>query len=148
MYNLREKQTQLEVKNHLLIEACVTRWGSTLAMLERLQEQQAPIAAVLVDDRSHRHLVPDVQEWVLIEELITILKPFQQATEIMSGSKYPTVSMLRPLIIKLLNHTLKIDDQDRPDLHAMKEVVATDLCCRYSLREIQTFLDTATYLDP
>ena len=96
-------------------------------MLERLQEQQAAIAAVLVDDRSHRHLIPDVHEWVLIEELITILKPFQLATEIMSASKYSTVSMLRPFLIKLLNHTLKHDENDTSDLRAIKEAVATDL---------------------
>ena len=131
-----------------MIQACITRWGSTLAMLERLQEQQAAIAAVLVDDRSHRHLIPDVHEWVLIEELITILKPFQLATEIMSASKYSTVSMLRPFLIKLLNHTLKHDENDTSDLRAIKEAVATDLCSRYSLRAVQTFLDTATYLDP
>ena len=64
MYKFREKQAQ---KSHQLIHACITCWGSTLAMLERLQEQQA---AVLVDDRSHRHLIPDVHEWLLIEELI------------------------------------------------------------------------------
>jgi hypothetical protein len=146
MYKFREKQAQLEIKSNQLIQACITRWGSTLAMLERLQEQQAAIAAVLVDDRSHRHLIPDVQEWILIAELITILKPFQLATEI-SASKYPTVSLLRPFLFKLMNHTLK-HDSDTSNLRSMKEAVATDLSSRYSSQEIQTFLDTATYLDP
>ena len=43
----------------------VTRWGSTLAMLERLMEQQAPIAAVLMDGRV-RHLMPEGEEWSII----------------------------------------------------------------------------------
>jgi hypothetical protein len=130
MYKFREKQAQLEIKSNQLIQACITRWGSTLAMLERLQEQQAAIAAVLVDDRSHRHLIPDVQEWILIAELITILKPFQLATEI-SASKYPTVSLLRPFLFKLMNHTLKHDDSDTSNLRSMKEAVATDLSSCY-----------------
>jgi hypothetical protein len=129
MYKFREKQAQLEIKSNQLIQACITRWGSTLAMLERLQEQQAAIAAVLVDDRSHRHLIPDVQEWILIAELITILKPFQLATEI-SASKYPTVSLLRPFLFKLMNHTLK-HDSDTSNLRSMKEAVATDLSSCY-----------------
>ena len=66
----------------------------------------------------------------------------------MSASKYSTASMLHPLPIKLLNYTLKHDENDTSDLRAIKEAVATDLCFRYSLRAVQTFLDTATYLDP
>jgi len=44
-FKLREKQSMLKLPTHAY---CVTRWGSTLSMLERLMEQQAVIAAVLV----------------------------------------------------------------------------------------------------
>ena len=59
-------------------------------MLERLTEQQSAIAAVLVEG-SARHLMLESAEWILIEQLVDILKPFQQATEAMSGVKYPSV---------------------------------------------------------
>ena len=38
-YSLRDKQAMLQLPCHELIQDCVTRWGSTLAMLERLMEQ-------------------------------------------------------------------------------------------------------------
>ena len=79
----------LKLPKHMLIQDCVIRWGSTLAMLERLIEQQAPIAAVLMDGRV-RHLMPEGEEWLIIEVLVAILKPFQQATEAMGAVKCPT----------------------------------------------------------
>ena len=36
-YKLREKQEMLKLPQHKLIQDCVTRWGSTLGMLTRLQ---------------------------------------------------------------------------------------------------------------
>ena len=98
-YNLREKQKMLQLPNHQLIQHCPTRWGSTLNMLERLAEQQAAICAVLMEGKS-RHLMPENQEWTVIEELITILKTFQSITEAMSKEKYPSISSVKPLLFK------------------------------------------------
>ena len=76
-------------------------------MLERIQEQQAAIAAVLMEGRN-THLIPDGEEWVTIDELISVLKPFQKATEAMSGEKYSTISTVKPLLFKLLTVTLQV----------------------------------------
>jgi hypothetical protein len=57
-YKLREKQEMLKLPQHKLIQDCVTRWGSTLGMLESLMEQQAAIAAVLKEGKV-RHLMPE-----------------------------------------------------------------------------------------
>ena len=38
-----------------------------------------------------------------MKELVAILKPFNDATEVVSGEKYPTISIITPLIHKLLN---------------------------------------------
>ena len=52
---LQEKQTQLGLKNHKLIGAVLTRWGSTYEMIERILEQQQAIAAVLAEDCKYWH---------------------------------------------------------------------------------------------
>ena len=60
---------------HKLIQDCVTHWGSTLGMLTRLMQQQAAIAAVLMQGKV-RHLMPEEEGWAVIELLVDILKPF------------------------------------------------------------------------
>ena len=74
-YALREKQALLNVKKHELIQEVAMRWGSTYAMLERVDEQQACLFALLLEEKDHsmRSLFPDTHEWTLIEELITVL---------------------------------------------------------------------------
>jgi len=102
-YKLREKQSMLNLPTRTY---CVTRWGSTLSMLERLMEQQAAIATVFVEGRVRR-LMPEGDDWVLIESLVSILNPFQLATEMMEGSKYPTLSTAKPIIHKLITRTFQ-----------------------------------------
>lgn len=116
-------------------------------MLERIQEQQAAIAAVLMEGRN-THLIPDGDEWVIIDGLISVLKPFQKATEAMSGEKYSTISTVKPLLFKLLKVTLKVSDSDSPINKRIKEVVSSDLSTRYDEGCIQQLLNVVTYLDP
>ena len=84
------------------MQQCETRWSSAFAMLERVVEQQQPLCAVLLDsqDRVVRSLLPDGAEWIVIEELLAILKPFAIATTVLSGSSYATISIVCPLIYK------------------------------------------------
>ena len=73
------------------MQDCPTQWGNTLSMLEYVSEQKVAIAAMLIEGKL-QHLMPEGAEWNLIENLISILHPFQEATEIMSKEKYPTNS--------------------------------------------------------
>lgn len=146
-YKLRQKQTMLDLPEHKLIQEVVTRWGSTLGMLERLMEQQLAIAAVLIDGTA-RHLMPESGEWTLIEQLVEILKPFQVATEVMSGEKYPTVSTVKPLLYKLTEKTLALNDGDSSTIKAVKQAIKKDLESRYTKSAIQRLLNVSTYLDP
>ena len=82
MYCLRHKQELLQLPQHELIQDCATRWGSTLCMLQQLSEQQAAIAAVLLEGK-FRYLMPEGKDWSIIDDLLSILEPFQKATEAM-----------------------------------------------------------------
>ena len=35
------------------------------------------------------------EEWTIIEQLVEILKPFQHATEVMSGEKYQIITNIK-----------------------------------------------------
>jgi len=80
-YALREKQQQLKIKQHKLIQDCVTRWDSTLSMIERVLEQRVAVCAVLVENRSDRTLLPTADEFNILEELASVLSPIKTATE-------------------------------------------------------------------
>ena len=125
-YRLREKQKMLQLEEHKLIQDCPTRWGSTLLMLQRVSEQQAAIVAVLVEGKV-QYLMPEGEEWNIIDNLINILEPFQKITEVISNEKFPTISSVRPLLYKLLEKTLKITSDDNATTKAMKEAVSKDL---------------------
>lgn len=146
-YKLREKQSMLKLPKHALIQDCVTRWGSTLSMLERLMEQQAAIAAVLMEGRV-RHLMPKGDDWVLIESLVNILKPFQVATEMMGGSRYPTLSSAKPVMHKLITRTLKEDESDSSAVAEVKRKIKHDLQQRYQDDSVKKLLDVSAFIDP
>ena len=79
-YKLREKEELLKIPQHALVQDCITRWGSTLHMLQRLQEQQAAIAATLMESKD-THLMPEGSEWKIIDQLVEVLTPFNLTTE-------------------------------------------------------------------
>ena len=70
-------------------------------MLQRVSEQQTAIAAVLMEGKV-QYLMPEGEEWSIIDNLIKILEPFQNITEVTSIEKFPTISSVRPLLYKLL----------------------------------------------
>ena len=146
-YKLQEKQQLLKIPQHALIQDCITRWGSTLHMLQRLQEQQVAIIATLMESKN-THLMPEGSEWNIIDELVNILTLFNLATETLSGEKYPTISMIVPLLYKLLNVSLKICDNDDTCTKEIKKSISRDLCSRYQSTDIQKLLKVANYLDP
>ena len=146
-YKLREKQVMLQLPQHQLIQECPTRWRSTLSMLKRLAEQQAAIAAVLMEGKV-RYLMPEGGDWTVIEELVNILEPFQKVTEAMSTEKYPTISSVKPLFYKLLERVLKVEHSDSSISKQMKKEIKSDLAGRYQSSELKTVLNVTTFLDP
>ena len=78
---------------------------------------------------------------------MAILKPFNDATEVVSGEKYPTISIITPLIHKLLN-VLKATSEDSTLTKQIKSTIHQDLQCRYQSHVLQQTLRLAAFLDP
>ncbi|CAM4573621.1 unnamed protein product [Leuciscus chuanchicus] len=106
---LREKQQQMATPEHSLVQDISTRWNSTFYMISRLLEQRWPVTATLSDSsvtqRGKRYLDLKPDQWSLLEELSTVLKPFECVTVFMSGQKYATISAIPPLVKGLLKST-------------------------------------------
>ena len=94
-----------------------------------------------------RYLMPEGGDWTVIEELVNILEPFQKVTEAMSTEKYPTISSVKPLLYKLLEKVLKVEDSDSSISKQMKEI-KSNLAGRYQSSELKTVLNVTTFLDP
>ena len=95
-----------------------------------------------------RALLPDAEGWGVIEDLISILKPFSDVTEILSGSKYATISLLAPILYKLIYKTLKVEATDTTILKSIENAICTDLKSWYEPLEIQRLLNIVAFLDP
>ena len=72
-------------------------------MLQRVKEQQPALCSVLLEskDKAVCSLFPDGPEWNLLEDLVTVLEPFEEATKALSGSNYPTISIISPLLYQV-----------------------------------------------
>ena len=100
-------------------------------MIERILEQIAAICAVLIENRSYRSLIPTAHEFNILKELINVLNPVKQATELLNGSK----------LQQLLLNSLKIA------LKSVKQTVALDLsaAARYQEPGLKKFLLMAIF---
>jgi hypothetical protein len=55
-------------------------------------------------------LLLDEAEWIAISEIIKILEKFANATKLLSGSHYPTLSFTYPIICELFKHLSKMKE--------------------------------------
>lgn len=93
---LEQAQDQLGVGKKRLIQDCSTRWNSQVLMLERLIEQKSAVSLVLSSVSGVRNL--DGDQWKAAQHLVDALQPFLDVTTIVSATRYPTLSMVIPLL--------------------------------------------------
>uniref|UniRef100_A0AAV2M1G1 Zinc finger BED domain-containing protein 4-like n=1 Tax=Knipowitschia caucasica TaxID=637954 RepID=A0AAV2M1G1_KNICA len=90
-YLLESKQKLLGLKPVQLINDCPTRWNSTYHMICGAADQQAPVAAVIMEKKVSSLELSSV-EWTLMEKVKHVLKPFKVATQALSMEDFPTAS--------------------------------------------------------
>ncbi|KAL4089311.1 hypothetical protein QTP88_024365 [Uroleucon formosanum] len=154
--SLLNKQKQLGMPETSLLQSCKTRWNSIFLMLERIFKNRCSISAVMAD-RSitstyiAQKLEISEHQWLKIEALVILLKPFQVITSLLCGEKHSPFSMVRPLLKKLLDNHLKPQDNDDQSITYFKQTIIFDIKERFNLewdsksrvsvRQIASFLD-------
>jgi hypothetical protein len=104
---------------HKLIMDCVTRWNSTLSMLERLIEQMPYITAVANDISISKSAGVTIksnlftfEEQTLAEKLVQILEPFLKATQILCAQNNPTMHKVITTKMKIMKFISIADSDD------------------------------------
>lgn len=142
-----EQQSQKKEREVLtLIQSVSTRWNSCLDMLERFNKLSAIVAKIL----SGRRNAPDMltsSQLNVIRELITLLKPFKQATEDISGDHYVSASLAIP-ITNLLAQGLEHEKPSTILGIAVKTSLLEGVTTRLRPLEENVYLAKATILDP
>ncbi|GBC25170.2 zinc finger BED domain-containing protein 4-like [Rhizophagus irregularis DAOM 181602=DAOM 197198] len=130
-----------------------TRWNSKYNSWKRLIELKKPIIRLnatlhLEDDKNDKldgerlqKIMLCEEEWVLLSELCSLFKPFDEVTTYFSGVEYATISSILPIIqtLKLIyknklkdNYDINIedlddnDDIDIDDNENMKEILSDE----------------------
>jgi hypothetical protein len=139
---LRAIQQQLKVPEHKLVQDVCTTWNSTYLMFQRYVEQHEAITATLCL-LGHNDLCLSTEEVAAINKSITVLAPFLEATEDISGEQYVTISMILPLI-KLLLQRCSNNQSEIP----ISKLLADNICQRFRTLETSSLTSVTTLLDP
>ena len=98
----------LSLIGHKLISDVPTRWNSTLAMLCRLAEQLPAIMSLIFDTCLNKAALSTVNSYCLtsdehsvVQELISVLKPFETATTILCAESSPSMHKVLPCMYKI-----------------------------------------------
>ncbi|XP_029913137.1 zinc finger BED domain-containing protein 1-like [Myripristis murdjan] len=145
---LREKQQQLTLPSHKLIQDVSTRWNSSHDMLERFLEQQPAVFATLMSRELRKgEEVNSLNEKDICnaEDIVRLMAPVKVVTTILCEDEMPTVSMIAPLRAKLKKH-FEAADEDTPLITEMKKAFKNDFEKRYT--HLEDLLYTASAIDP
>ncbi|CAH2101177.1 unnamed protein product [Euphydryas editha] len=126
----------------------VTRWNSTLDMIERICSLQEPLEASLgilhnpVENLSEG-------EWQTLPEVIKILKPFKQLTEEMSSGNNVTISMVLASIESMSTIFKNLETNASTDSgKKLTNKIITEFKSRFKNCNRHPVLSKAALLDP
>ncbi|KAL4105171.1 hypothetical protein QTP88_020443 [Uroleucon formosanum] len=119
-------------------------------MFNRFVEMETSIRGTLgLLDNAPDTLRPE--DWTILQDLIKILKPFEEATKAISGQKYMTASLVIVIVqglYKVCNNLLKINLSPRALLVAKKLISNMDAREGFKNCEKSMTLSKCTFLDP
>lgn len=94
-FRLSWSERLLQLAGKSLISDCVTRWNSSLYMVNRMIELREHLSVVL-DEQEWQDLTD--AEWSKLETFVSLTKPFQEHTDLLQADGN-TLSNLIPAIL-------------------------------------------------
>jgi hypothetical protein len=146
--DLAAAQEEMNLPKHQLVAESPTRWGSRFKMIKRILEQNKAITQVLGADKDTRRLIPSWQDIDVMESIEVVLGPLFDFTDSLSGEKYISVSLVKPVLRLFEEQQLCPADEDTPMSKELKQRIMTYLKEKYSPQAVNDLLDIATVCDP
>uniref|UniRef100_H3B013 HAT C-terminal dimerisation domain-containing protein n=1 Tax=Latimeria chalumnae TaxID=7897 RepID=H3B013_LATCH len=139
----KDIQAEIGLVQHFLLQKEPTRWNTCLYMLERLGEQQWAIMLYSSEHDFGHNLT--ARQWQLLEKIIRILQPFEEATRLCSADS-ASISLVIPTI-KMLTMSLNSTENDS-GVETMKETLLHEMDQCFSYYVKNPIYSMATRLDP
>lgn len=88
-------------------------------------------------------------QWVLMSDIITVLKPLNVATTVLCSENQVTISLVLPIIHSVIKNHLNMNITGRPDTEKFKNILVVSLTDRFNLNSNkETVHSLASFLDP
>ncbi|KYN06411.1 Zinc finger BED domain-containing protein 4, partial [Cyphomyrmex costatus] len=125
-----------------------TRWNSTFYMIERFLLLREYIYPVMLKCPTFPEMITN-DKFEILKDVITILQPIELVTKKISGDKYPTVSIIIP-IIRCMKESLSncIPTTNNVHRYNFKRNILSEIERRFHNIERYNTLVIATLLDP
>uniref|UniRef100_A0A3P8TL70 BED-type domain-containing protein n=1 Tax=Amphiprion percula TaxID=161767 RepID=A0A3P8TL70_AMPPE len=129
---LEQKQVQMCLPQHKLIQSSKTRWDTICDMFERLLEQRWAIKAVLSDrtiTNRHQAQTLEIEDdcWQVIENFTPVLATLKWATTVISAETEFTISNIYPITFSLIQTHLVPKENDVEQVSEFKLKVQKSL---------------------
>ncbi|GKA68688.1 zinc finger BED domain-containing protein RICESLEEPER 2-like protein [Tanacetum coccineum] len=138
---------QLQLPHRKLVLECKTRWNSTFHMLSTAMKFREVFPRF--QEREPRYLsCPSIEDWIKVEKVCSILEVFNSATNIISGSEYPTSNLFLNEVhrIKVLLDKLFFDPSQDKFVYDMVEAMKENFDKYW--KECNLLMSVAAVLDP
>lgn len=145
---LKKQQVDMDLFDYKVINQVETRWNSMYHMLIRIKTILDPLLLTLskIDNGPPMLTNQDVN---VIDEIIAILKPFEKATDQVSGKTYITMSLVIPAVSCLISDLNAFKDTIREaDIKLAFKDLLQSVVKRLFVYERTTPYSVATILDP
>lgn len=90
-------------------------------------------------------------KWLLKEQLVKVLKPFDLATKVLSKAKSSTISTVQPLLKSIVHNFLNINNSHIPAIKTLKKTLVMEFQSRFfsEIKDDAIFiLNISSILDP
>ena len=142
-------QIRCGIKARKLVQDVAHRWNSCYSMLESicLNEKALRRLANEPENKKIADYCPTEAEVASIVDVCNILQPLKELTDLFSGSKYPTITVLYPTIYNLVNHELDEVEITDSSLALLRDDLIYSLSGRFNYVLTDDFFLAATMLD-